>query len=49
MADPIDNFLITLQNTAGYMVEPVVCLWYAEQNQIYTERTDYYSKTQTSR
>ncbi len=49
MAKPIDNFLITLQNTAGYILEPVVCLWYSKKPEISKERTDYYSKTQTSR
>ena len=31
----IDNKLITLQTTAGYSVEPVVCLWYAKRKEIF--------------
>ena len=43
----IDNKLITLQTTAGYSVEPVVCLWYANKNE---KKGDFYGKqTQTAR
>ena len=43
----IDNKLITLQTTAGYSVEPVVCLWYEQKSK---ERTKKYGKqTQTAR
>ena len=31
----IDNKLITLQTTAGYSVEPMVCLWYAKRKEIF--------------
>ena len=42
-----DNKLITLQTTAGYSVEPVVCLWYANKNE---KKGDFYGKqTQTAR
>ena len=42
----IDNKLITLQTTAGYSVEPVVCLWYANKNE---KKGDFYGKqTQTA-
>ncbi len=37
----IDNKLITLQTTAGYSVEPVVCLWYEQKSE---ERTKKYGK-----
>ena len=36
MVKVIDNKLITLQTTAGYSVEPVVCLWYEQKSE---ERT----------
>ena len=36
MVKIIDNKLITLQTTAGYSVEPVVCLWYEQKSE---ERT----------
>ena len=32
----IDNKVIILQRTAGYSVEPVVCLWYEQKSE---ERT----------
>ena len=28
----IDNKLITLRKTAGYVLEHVLCLWYAKKN-----------------
>ena len=37
----IDNKLITLQTTAGYSVEPVVCLWYEQKSE---ERNKNYGK-----
>ena len=37
----IDNKLITLQTTAGYSVESVVCLWYETKN---LKKGDFYGK-----
>ncbi len=47
MANPIDNFLITLQNTAGYMTKGVVCLWYSKKPEISKERTEIYGNKKT--
>ena len=45
----IDNKLITLQTTAGYSLEPVVCLWYTEKSEKCKERSSKYGKqTQTA-
>ena len=41
MVKVIDNKLITLQTTAGYSVEPVVCLWYETKN---LKKGDFYGK-----
>ena len=35
MVKVIDNKVIILQKNAGYLVEPVVCLWYAKRKEIF--------------
>jgi hypothetical protein len=47
----IDNKLITLGDTAGYSLEPVVSLWYAKTSaKEYEKKGDFYGKqTQTAR
>jgi hypothetical protein len=47
MVKVIDNKLITLHGIAGYSLEPVVSLWYANK---YEKKGENYGKqTQTAR
>ena len=47
MVKVIDNKLITLGDTAGYSLEPVVSLWY--ENKYEKKGENYGKQTQTSR
>ena len=50
MVKVIDNKLITLPKNAGYSLEPVIWLWYANKSaKKYEKKGDFYGKqTQTA-